>query len=118
MKEGRIMRKINTADVFKMARLMKHANLIEGIKRAYTAGKKDGANAEEVGMNAIMDIIGSCCDAGTEKEFYELLAGISEKTAEDVMNQSLDATVADVKKICEENNVANFLKSASRLSAH
>lgn len=61
------MRKINTADVFKMARLMKSASLTESIKRAYVAGKEKDANIEEVGMNAIMDIMGSCCNTGTEK---------------------------------------------------
>lgn len=110
------MRKINTADVFKMARLMKGANLTESIKKAYMAGKEENANTEEIGMNAIMDIIGSCSDAGTEKKFYELLAGISEKTVDEIMNQSLETTMADIKRICEENNIANFLRSASRLN--
>lgn len=110
------MRKINTADVFKMGRLMKNANLMESIKRAYADGKRIDANTEEVGMNAIMDIIGSCCDAGTEKNFYELLAGISEKKAEDIADQSLETTIADIKKICEENDIVNFLRSASRLN--
>lgn len=110
------MRKINTADVFKMARLMKNAKLTESIKKAYADGKKEGVNTEEIGMNAIMDIIGSCCDAGTEKDFYELLAGISEKTKDEVADQSLETTIADIKKICEENNIVNFLRSASRLN--
>jgi Zn-dependent M16 (insulinase) family peptidase len=110
------MRKINTADVFKMARLMKSAKLTESIKRAYTAGKEKDANMEEVGMNAIMDIMGSCCDTGTEKSFYELLAGISEKAENEVRDQSLETTIADIKRICTENNIVNFLKSASSMS--
>lgn len=110
------MRKINTADVFKMARLMKSANLTESIKKAYMAGKEKDADTEEVGINAIMDIMGSCCDTETEKGFCELLAGISEKTEDEVINQSLEITIADIKKICEENNIVNFLKSASSMS--
>lgn len=110
------MRKINTADVFKMARLMKGTNLTESIKKAYMDGKEENANTEEIGMNAIMDIIGSCSDGGTEKKFYELLAGISEKTVDQIMDQSLETTVADIKRICEENNIVNFLRSASRLN--
>lgn len=110
------MRKINTADVFKTARFIKNANLIESIKKAYAEGKKPDADAEEVGMNAIMDILYTCCDAGTEKNFYELLAGISEKKAEEIANQSLETTIADIKKICEENDIVNFLRSAFRSS--
>ena len=109
------MRKINTADVFKMARLMKSAELTESIKRAYAAGKEN-ANTEEVGMNAIMDILGACCSSETEEMFYKLLAGISEKTEADVREQSIETTIADIKKICEENNIVNFLRSASRLN--
>ena len=38
------MRKINTGDVFKMARLLKNANVMDAVKDAYKASKKeDGA---------------------------------------------------------------------------
>ncbi|MBD5529691.1 MAG: hypothetical protein HDR02_15010 [Lachnospiraceae bacterium] len=110
------MRKINTADVFKTARLVKNANLVESIKKAYMEGKKKGADTEKVGIDVIMDILYTCCDAGIEKDFYELLAGISEKKAEEIANQSLETTIADIKKICEENDIVNFLGSAFRLS--
>ena len=34
------MRKINTGDVFKMARLLKNANVMEAVMDAYKAAKK------------------------------------------------------------------------------
>lgn len=110
------MRKINTEDVFKMARLMKEADLTKDIKEAYMAGKKEGANTEEVGMNVFMNIICSVSDKNVESKFYDLLSGITEKTEEQVKTQSLEATLSDLKQIAEENNFGNFLKSASKLS--
>lgn len=109
------MRKINTSDVFKMARLMKEADLTTEIKEAVTAGKKKGADEEEIGVNVVMHIIGSCSDEKVEKKFYDLVAGICEKGEEEIKNQSLEQTVADIKRICEENNIVNFFRSASRL---
>lgn len=110
------MRKINLEDTFKFARMIKEANLTNDIKDAYLAGKKEGADEEEVGVTAFMNILCSCSDKKVEVQLYDLLAGITEKTADMVKVQSLDATVSDLKKICEENNITNFLKSASRLS--
>lgn len=111
------MRKITLEDTFKMARLIKEGNLTQHIKAAYMAGKQDGANVEEIGMNAIMDILLSCSTGKVEVQVYDLLAGICEKKPEDVKKQSLETTVSDIKKICEENNIINFFKSASRLSS-
>jgi hypothetical protein len=111
------MRKINTGDVFKMARLLKNGNIVKNIKDAYTAGKQEGADTETVGLNAIMDIMCSCADANVEDQFYDLLGGICEKKADEVKNQSLESTIADIKKICEANDVGNFFKSAVSMNS-
>lgn len=110
------MRKISTGDVFKMARLMKNANLMKNISDAYAEGHKEGAKKEEVGLNAFMDIMCSCCESKVENQLYDLIAGITEKTAKDIEGQSLESTIEDIKKICEENNIVNFIKSAWKLN--
>lgn len=99
-----------------MARLIRNADLSKDIKEAFAEGKKEGADEEEIGINTILNIICSCSDIKIEGQFYNLLAGITEKTADTIENQSLEATISDIKAICEENNIINFLKSASRLS--
>lgn len=109
------MRRINTGDVFKVARLMKIGGIMGAVKTAYMAGKEKDADAEKIGINVVMDAISACTDPEIENQFYDLLSGICEKKPEDVRNQPLETTVADLKRICEENDVANFLKSASRL---
>ena len=110
------MRKINTEDVFKMARLIKKGNVGQVIKDAYAAGGQEGADAKQIGMDAFIGIVCACSASEVEEDLYELLSGICEKSPEDVRRQSLETTIEDIKKICEENNVVNFWKSASGLS--
>lgn len=110
------MRKINIGDTFKFARIIKGASLQNIIQDAYKEGKKEDASQEEVGLNAILNIVCSCCDEKMESKIYELMAGITEKTEDMIKNQSLDTTISDIKDICRENNITNFLKSAFRLS--
>lgn len=110
------MRKINTEDVFKMARLLKNSDVIKTVKNAYEAGKKENADSEKIGLDAAMEILISCTDPKIEAQFYDLVSGICEKKPEDIRTQSLEGTIEDIKKICQENNIGNFLKSASGLS--
>ncbi len=109
------MRKINTEDVFKMARLMKNGNFLQAVKNAYIEGKKEDADAEQIGMGAVMEIMCSCSDARVEIQFYDLLGGICEKKPEEVKVQSFETTVEDIRKILLENDILNFLDSASSL---
>ena len=107
------MRKINTGDVFKMARLLKNGNVISIVRNAYEEGRKEDADGGRVGMDVVMEVLASCTDAGCEAQVYDILAGICEKTEEEIKNQSLECTVGEIKKICTENNIVNFLKSAA-----
>lgn len=110
------MRKLNTGDVFKMARLMKGSNILGSVKGAFARGKEEGADAKQVGVDFISDVLCACSDEKTESQLYELLAGICEKKPDEIRNQSLETTLEDIQRIISENNILNFLKSASKLS--
>ena len=99
-----------------MARLLKNGNIVQTIKEAYTAGKEKDADAQKIGMDAIMGIMCACTDVKIEEQFYDLLGGICERTPAEIKEQSLETTIEDIKKICKENNIANFWNSASSLS--
>ena len=116
------MRKINTGDVFKMARLLKNANVMDAVKDAYKASKKeDGAKEAHkegpdkggIWVDAAMKVLASCTSQQAEEQFYDLMAGICENKPEDIRDRPLDGLLEDIRRICEENNVANFLRSAS-----
>ena len=110
------MRKINTADVFKFARIIKETKMQCTIRDAYIAGKKEDANQEEIGLNTMLEIICACADTKIESKIYDLLAGILEKTEDMIKNQSMETTISDIEHIFLENEIGNFLKSAFRLS--
>lgn len=110
------MRKLNTGDVFKMARLMKNGNILGNVKEAFAAGKKEGADATQVGIDFLIEVMCSCSEEKTESQLYDLLAGICEKKPDEVRDQSLETTIEDIQRIFKENNVPNFLKSVSGLS--
>ena len=79
--------------------------------------KKEAEKAqEEIGADTIMQIICACSDKKAEYQIYDLLAGITEKTAETIKKQPLKVTVSDIKEIIRENDIVNFWESASKLS--
>ena len=109
------MRKINTQDVFKLARIIKGAGIKEVVSDMFAKGIQisrenelpDGATEEEIsqaqqqmarkqeefGVNAVFTILENCCSVDLEKKVYDLLAGITEKTPDAVMNQTFETTV-------------------------
>lgn len=110
------MRKINTGDVFKLARLVNETKMTDTLKEAYLSGKKENADAEEIGVSAAMGILASCGSQRTEEMFYVLLAGICEKEPKDIKTQPIEETVKDIKQLVKENDIMNFFTQASRLA--
>ena len=109
------MRKINTGDVFKLARLLKKSDVVTVVREAYEAGRQENPDSGKIGMDAITGIICCCTDEAVEVEIYDLISSICEKTLEDVRDQSLETTLEDIQRIAKENNIANFFRSASGL---
>jgi uncharacterized protein YaaR (DUF327 family) len=110
------MRKIVLSDVPKLARIIKTTNTKEAILKAYEDGKRDGADAEVVAATVFFTIFENCGEEKTEKQIYELLAGIMEKTPEEVQGLSVDKLIEDIKVIAEENNLVSFFKSALKVT--
>lgn len=114
------MRKLITADVFKMARIIRKANAKEEIKKIFSQiseAKKDKKKniddvQREAGMEFIAFLVESCGNEEVEKALYELLAGVAEKTSDEIKTQSIDATINLVKQIAKENDLQNFFSVA------
>lgn len=107
------MRKLNTQDAFKTARIVRYTGLKQMVIDAYKNDKK--FNREELGVEIIFALIDACGDAKVESDFYALIGGITEKGADAIREQSLDVTIADLKQIFEENDMASFFGSFSSL---
>jgi hypothetical protein len=112
------MRKIQTQDVFKLARIIKSAKLKGEVAEIITkinTEEKDNNLSKNVGVQIFFAIVEGCADEKTEEKIYDLIGGIAEISAEDIKKQSLDATVDIIKKISEENDIMAFFNQAGSL---
>lgn len=67
------------------------------------------------GIDAVMILIDAAANETVEDAVYDLFAGITEKSKEEISNQSLDALIDDIEKIAKENDFANFMKRVDQL---
>ena len=67
------------------------------------------------GIDAVMILIDAAANETVEDAVYDLLAGITEKSKEEISNQSLDALMDDIEKIAKENDFANFMRRVNQL---
>lgn len=122
------MRKIQTQDVFKLARIMKQTKLKDQISELVKKGNeisnskaiiaKEGREKakEQFGIEVALALIEECADPKAEKLIYEFIAGIAEKQPKDIETQSLQTTIEQIQQIVSENNIMNFFNTASRLT--
>lgn len=106
------MRKINTQDAFKTARLIKHSNIKNVLLSYYDEGltvKSD--DIEKYGMRLFFDAISCLGEVKAEDEFYELIAGITEKTVKEIKEQPITDTINDLKEIAHDNDLKSFFQS-------
>lgn len=113
------MRKINTADLVKCARIIKRAGLkqeIENIIEQSKSIKMDDEKAvEKMGIDIILSLIFSCCEENVVCMIYELIAEINQSSADDIPMLELDELTRIITEISKQNNLVNFFKQASRL---
>lgn len=112
------MRKLNLVDAFKVARILRAADIKEEFSKLATkfVGKEEKPNLDEVGLEVILTLISAAGEKEVENQIYDLIAGIKECQPEEVKNLSLDGLKSDVKTIIEQNDLKSFFKSASNLT--
>ena len=114
------MRKIQTQDVFKLARIIKQAKAKEEISKIIkevSVEKKDEKEnvSEKVGIRVFLTIMENCSEPAVEEQIYDLLGGIAEVPPETVKTQSLEVTLEQIKQMAAENNMMNFFRTAGKL---
>ena len=115
------MRKIETHDVFRMARIIKAAGIKGEIEEVLAKTKKkddeeQDSIQESVGMKIIFCIIEACSNEKLETMLYDFVAGIAEKDAETIKHMSLDALLDVFKEMAAMNNLTTFFNTAGRLA--
>lgn len=97
------MRKLNTGDLFKAARMIKKMGIKEDLEK-FAEKLDENATQEGAGVDLIMLILEKATENETERLIYEFLSGPFETKAEDVEKMDLFEmvetlfTVADVEK--------------------
>lgn len=114
------MRKINTGDAFKAARLIKHSGLKDLFLELYTTKAMDEATDKEkelatkrMGIDFVFSLLDALAEAKVEKSFYELIEGITEK--QNIEEQPIEETIEDLQIIWKENDMKSFFTSVLRL---
>ena len=109
------MRKLQTSDVFNAMRLIKKAELKEGIKPYLQMASSGDLSVEDVGIEGILGLIEIMSESKSERAIYEILSGPFEMTADDVATLELDKLIESLGALAKENNLKVFFKSLSGL---
>lgn len=111
------MRKINTQDVFKLARVMKKGKMSQSIAEAIEGiDVSEGEITEKAGIRIFLALFESAGDAEIESMIYELIGGIAEVEPKTIAQQDFEKTIEMFKEISENNNLIYFFKQAGRLA--
>lgn len=118
------MRKLNTEDIFALARALKEANAIEILRKELsdlTAGKK-AVKTEDVEKRLMADpvgiafaIISAFAKKEAEKELFDFLSGPFEMTADEIKKLPPEQTLAMIKGLASSEDFGSFFKSAAEL---
>lgn len=114
------MRKINTKDVFQLARIIKKLNLKE-LATQNTAKINDTLenmsdseeDAKKLGINIIFSIIENIPEA--EFEIYQFIAGISGFEVYEIEEMAIDDFIEIIREIVQENDIKKVFTSALSL---
>ena len=105
------MRKIQTQDVFKLARIIR----LSGAKDELTEALKASTSSElssGAGLDLMMSLISACGNEEVENALYALIGGIAEAKPDEIMTMDLDELGALLKDISEQNNLSRFFDLA------
>lgn len=101
------MRKLCLKDTVDFVKICKKAKLKDQINLLLKSSKN--ATDEEIGYNFIVECVFACAEDGIDTELYTLLAGIAERTPDEIASMSLEALYKNVLlEIAENNNLSSF----------
>ena len=101
------IRKLKFKDTFKVARIIKSANLKDSVLSGYQVLNEEDGDVEYQGINLFFDIISGISDERTEKEIYALIEDIAD--IEDASEMDFIELEEFIKTVIKENNIANFI---------
>lgn len=110
------MRKLQTRDIFELARVVKKVDLKEELKEIAIKTNKDNEGADEysLGFDFIFGVIEKFIEKESENAIYEFLSGPFECTPEEVEKIDPFDLVQGIFEIASIEKWKSFLKLAVR----
>lgn len=108
------MKKLNTKDVFKMARFLRNLDF----KKEAETVLREADSIDDVfsdGYALIYAIFEKIVDKNAEEQFYEFLSGPYEMTAEEVGELSIGEQIKNIKQLAKENDLKVFIQDVKKL---
>lgn len=109
------MRKLNTADVFAMARIIRASGMREELRDLIQRAAGSDSPVESIGVEGFLVIMESLAERRAETAIYEALAGPLEMSADEVSKLSLDELAERSTELAEMNDLKRFFSLASRI---
>lgn len=109
------MRKLNTSDVFSMARIVRASGVRNELRPLIKAAAESDRPVEDVGIDGFLCILEALAERKAESAIYEVLSGPLEMTADEVAKLPLDQLVEQLKALVAENNLKYFFDCVSRI---
>lgn len=109
------MRKLQTADVFAMARIIRASGVREDLREIVYNVAQKGLTVEAVGIDGVLVVLEACAEKKTEHVIYEALAGPFEVSPEEIAAMNLDDLCAKLQQMVQDNNLQSFFGYVSRI---
>lgn len=109
------MRKLNTSDVFALARIVRTSGVRDELRPLIKAAAESSRPAEDVGIDGFLCILYALTEQKTEQAIYSVLSGPFEMTAEEVKTLPLDQLMEQLNTLVAENNLKHFFDCVSRI---
>lgn len=104
------MRKLNTSDVFAMARVVRASGMREELRGLIKRAAESGAKVEDVGIDGFLTILEALAEKKAESAIYEVLSGPFEVTVQEVSVMQLDELTEKLTQLAEGNDLKRFFK--------
>lgn len=110
-----MIRKLKTADLFSLSRIIKKMDIrdeIKGLARDITglSGEEKKEVGEELSINLSLLFMENVGNA--EKEIYKLFASLVDKTVEEIEEMELDKFFELIQELFNQEGFENFLSKA------
>ena len=109
------MRKLNTADVFAMARIVRASGLRDDLREVILRVSEKGLSTAAVGIDGMLVVMEAVAEKKAESAIYEALAGPFEIPAADIATMELDVLLDNLKQLAEANDLKRFFDLVSRI---